>query len=177
MISFFRRRVRRKNTLRGASVAGAIGHEAQSEANLPCRKRRQPFSTKQRSEAAGPAPLLLSPLLRPPGEVVLRHGPVAVRPVQRRLLIPQPPAAAAGQGQCQDEGRQQRRQPPPSTPVHCALSSRVDVSPHRPRGRTGPRAVGEKQKRRAGSGPTRRKERTLLMRHRYGEKTANPPLA
>ena len=46
MKSFFRRRVRRKNTLRGASVAGAIGYEAQSEANLPCRKRRQPFSTK-----------------------------------------------------------------------------------------------------------------------------------
>ena len=43
--SFFRRRVRRKNTLRGASVAGPVRGRGASAANPLWRKRRQPFST------------------------------------------------------------------------------------------------------------------------------------
>ena len=45
--SFFRRRVRRKNTSREASVAWTAisGPKAQSAADPPWRKRRQPFST------------------------------------------------------------------------------------------------------------------------------------
>src|SRR5699024_11985557 len=42
---FFRRRVRRKNTLRGASVAGPARGRGASAANPLWRKRRQPFST------------------------------------------------------------------------------------------------------------------------------------